>query len=178
MTTGGFDPNVYRDPNVGGVPGYPGGYPGGYPAQPPAPWGGRPGGVGRRWFARFIDGVALIALSWILALFFDSGSRILLTGLFTGVLAFVYCIVMESIQGRTVGKMLLGLRVRGPGGTPKPTLKQSAIRNAWTLLPIVPFVGGFLGFVAIAVIGLTINSSPTKQGKHDELAGGTQVIKD
>jgi hypothetical protein len=24
---------------------------------------------------------------------------------------------------------------------------------------------------------VTINSSPTKQGKHDELAGGTQVIK-
>jgi hypothetical protein len=24
---------------------------------------------------------------------------------------------------------------------------------------------------------VTINGSPTKQGKHDELAGGTQVIK-
>ena len=176
MTTGGFDPNT---PNPGYPPPPPNPYPmpGGYPAQPPAPWGGRPGGLGARWLARVIDGVALFALSWILALFFDSGSRIMLTGLFTGLLAFVYFIVMESIQGRTVGKMLLGLRVHGPGGAPKPTLKQTAIRNAWTLLPIIPFVGGFLGFVAIAVIGLTISNSPTKQGKHDELAGGTQVVK-
>jgi hypothetical protein len=31
--------------------------------------------------------------------------------------------------------------------------------------------------IAIIVIAVTINSSPTKQGKHDELAGGTQVVK-
>jgi hypothetical protein len=24
---------------------------------------------------------------------------------------------------------------------------------------------------------VSINSSPTKQGKHDEMAGGTQVVK-
>ena len=185
MTTGGFDPNIP------GAPGQPGGYPpppnpypmpgapmpGGYPGQPPLAYGGRPGGLGARWLARVIDGVAIFARSWIIALFFDSGSRILVTGLFTGVLTFAYFVVMESIEGRTVGKMLLGLRVHGPGGAPKPTTKQSAIRNAWTLLPIVPFIGGFLGFIAIAVIGLTINNSPTKQGKHDELAGGTQVVK-
>ena len=67
--------------------------------------------------------------------------------------------------------------MRGPGGAPKPDFKQSAIRNAFTLLPIVPFIGGLLGVIAIVLIAVTINSSPTKQGKHDELAGGTQVIK-
>ena len=51
------------------------------------------------------------------------------------------------------------------------------MRNPVTLLPIVPFVGGLLGVIAIIVIAVTINSSPTKQGKHDELAGGTQVVK-
>lgn len=188
MTTGGFDPNVNPvnpvtpTPYPGPPPGYPPapnpyGAPAGYPGQPPAVWGGRPGGLGVRWVARVIDGFSIILLSWFIALFFDSGSRILVTGLFTGLLAFVYFVVMEVIEGRTVGKMLLGLRVQGPGGAPKPTLKQSAIRNAWTLLPIIPYLGGFLGFVAIAVIGLTIKNSPTKQGKHDELAGGTQVVK-
>lgn len=184
MTTGGFDPNV--DPNVTPNPypypnpqAQPPGYPpvAGFPGQPPAAWAGQPAGLGVRWLARVIDGFAFFVLSWIIALFFDSGSRILVTGLFTGLLAFVYFVVMEVTEGRTVGKMLLGLRVRGPGGAPKPTLKQSAIRNAWTLLPIIPYLGGFLGFVAIAVIGLTIKNSPTKQGKHDELAGGTQVVK-
>ena len=31
--------------------------------------------------------------------------------------------------------------------------------------------------VANVVIAVTINGSPTKQGKHDEIAGGTQVVK-
>jgi len=45
-------------------------------------------------------------------------------------------------------------------------------------------VGGFskaysslLAFIAYVVIAVTISGSPTKQGKHDELAGGTQVVK-
>jgi predicted PurR-regulated permease PerM len=45
------------------------------------------------------------------------------------------------------------------------------------VLTIIPFVGGLLAFIAIVVIAVTINGSPTKQGKHDELAGGTQVVK-
>jgi hypothetical protein len=72
---------------------------------------------------------------------------------------------------------LLGLIVHGPGGAPRPDLQQSAIRNLFTLLPVVPFVGGLLGVIAIIVIAVTISSSPTRQGKHDELAGGTQVLK-
>jgi len=36
---------------------------------------------------------------------------------------------------------------------------------------------GLLAFVAMIVIAVTITGSPTKQGKHDELAGGTQVVK-
>jgi hypothetical protein len=45
------------------------------------------------------------------------------------------------------------------------------------LAHIIPFIGGLLTLVAVIVIAVTINSSPTKQGKHDELAGGTQVVK-
>ena len=63
------------------------------------------------------------------------------------------------------------------GGAPKPDVKQSAIRNAFTLLTVVPYLGGLLAVVAYIVIAVTINNSPTKQGKHDELAGGTQVVK-
>ena len=65
----------------------------------------------------------------------------------------------------------------GPGGAPRPDFKQSAIRNSFTLLPIIPYIGGLLAFIAYIVIAVTINGSPTKQGKHDELAGGTQVVK-
>ncbi len=85
--------------------------------------------------------------------------------------------LFEVTQGSSPGKKLLGLEVRGPGGAAKPDAKQSAIRNAFTLLAVVPYFGGLLAFIAYVVIAATISSSPTKQGKHDELAGGTQVLK-
>ena len=175
----GYPPPSYPPPPAGYLPPPPNPYgaPGGYPSGPPAAWGGHPGGLGARWGARLIDGLLLGIVAFLLSFFFDDSSRILVTGLFTGLLTFAYFVAMEVTQGRTLGKMALGLRVRGPGGAPKPDFKQSAIRNAFTLLPIVPFIGGLLGVIAIVLIAVTINSSPTKQGKHDELAGGTQVIK-
>jgi len=147
---------------------------GGYP--PPA-GGQEPGGLGLRLAARLIDGVIVGIVSSVLIVVTDTLSNYWFTGLFTGLLTFVYFLALETTQGWTIGKKLLGLSVHGPGGAPKPTAQQSAIRNSWTLLPIIPFVGGLLGLIAIVVIAVTINSSPTKQGKHDELAGGTQVVK-
>ncbi|ABK70017.1 RDD family protein [Mycolicibacterium smegmatis] len=148
------------------------GQPAGYP-----PHGGAaaPGGLGRRFFARFIDGIFVGIVSYLLAFFTDSLSSIWVTGLFTGLLTFIYFVAFEVSQGWTPGKKILGLSVRG-AATPKPTAKESAIRNSWTLLPIVPFVGGLLGVIAIIIIAVTIAGSSTKQGKHDELAGGTQVL--
>lgn len=198
--TGTYDPQgnpIPGQPNPYGQPGYPppppppgAGYPppppnpygapGGYPAPPPG-WGpapgGHPGGLGVRFAARVIDGLLVGIVTGALSGLFDSDSRIFVTGLFSGLLMFVYFVAMEVTQGRTLGKMLLGLSVHGPGGAAKPDLKQSAIRNSFTLLPILPFLGGLLAVVAYVVIAFTINSSPTKQGKHDELAGGTQVVK-
>jgi predicted PurR-regulated permease PerM len=45
------------------------------------------------------------------------------------------------------------------------------------LLAVVPYLGPLLAFVAYVVIAVTISGSPTKQGKHDELAGGTRVTR-
>jgi uncharacterized RDD family membrane protein YckC len=163
MTTGDFQPQ-------------PGQYGESGPSRPP--WGGRePGGLGVRFGARLIDGIIVAIVSWVLAFVTDSLSSIWVTGLFTGLLTFVYFLVFEATQGWTPGKRLLGLSVHAPGGAAKPSVQQSAIRNSWTLLPIIPFIGGLLGVVAIVVIAVTINGSPTKQGKHDELAGGTQVVR-
>ncbi len=157
--------------NYGAQPG-PYGPPGGY-----RPSGAEPGGLGLRFLARFIDGIIVAVVSFLLAFAVDSVTDIWITGLFSGVLTFAYFLLFEITQGWTPGKKILGLRVLGPGGAPKPTAQQSAIRNAFTLLAIIPFVGGVLGVIAYIVIAVTINNSPTKQGKHDELAGGTQVVK-
>jgi uncharacterized RDD family membrane protein YckC len=162
MTSGEFQPQ----------PG-PYGEPGGYPP----PGGQEPGGLAVRFGARLIDGVIVHIVWAILVIVTDTLSSFWVTGLFSGLLMFLYFLGFETTQGWTPGKKLLGLSVHGPGGSPKPDFQQSAIRNAWTLFNIVPFVGGLLTVIAVIVIGVTINGSPTKQGKHDELAGGTQVVK-
>ena len=139
--------------------------------------GQQPGGLGLRFAARLIDGIIVNIVAFVLAFAIDALSNYWVTGLFSGLLTFIYFVAFETTQGWTPGKKLLGLSVHGPGGAPKPTAQQSAIRNVWTLLNIVPFIGGLLTLIAVIVIAVTINSSPTKQGKHDELAGGTQVVK-
>ncbi|WP_233209331.1 RDD family protein [Mycobacterium sp. ENV421] len=141
------------------------------------PASGQPGGLGIRFAARLIDGIIVGIVSFVLALLLDATSNILVTGLFSGVLTFAYFVVFEVTQGWTPAKKILGLSVHGPGGAPKPTAQQSAIRNSFTLLSVIPYIGGLLGVIAYIVIAVTINGSPTKQGKHDELAGGTQVVK-
>lgn len=194
---GGYPPPPPGYGQPGGYPppppgyGQPGGYPpppgysapGGYPQAPPGH--GQPAGLGIRFLARIIDGfiVEIIAavLAWILRV---DGSGVggvstywLVTGLFSGVLMFGYYVAFEVTQGWTPAKKLLGLAVRGPGGAPRPDVKQSAIRNAFTLIQLIPCLGWVLAPIAYIVIAVTISSSPTKQGKHDELAGGTQVVK-
>lgn len=154
MTAGGFDPHS-----------------GPYPTHVEA------GGLGARFLARLIDGIIVGIVGSIVVFALDFESNIMVTGLFTGVLTFVYFVAFEVTHGWTPGKKLLSLSVHGPAGVAKPDLSQSAIRNAFTVLTIIPFVGGLLAFIAIVVIAVTINGSPTKQGKHDELAGGTQVVK-
>lgn len=170
MTTGGYDPQ-YNEPQYG-VPQY------GDPRYGTPPMGRvEPGGLLPRFLARVVDGILVGVVGSIVLFTLHMQSSIAVTGLFTGAMMFVYFVAFEVTQGWTPGKKLLGLSVRGPGGAPKPDLQQSAVRNLFTLLPIVPFVGGLLGVIAIIVIAVTISGSPTKQGKHDELAGGTQVVK-
>jgi uncharacterized RDD family membrane protein YckC len=163
MTSAEFDPNS---------PEY--GYP---PAQPQ--WSHtQPGGLGVRFFARLIDGILVNTVVFLLSLFlFDADYRWLVTGLFSGVMMFGYFVLFEVSQGSTPGKKLLGLTVHGPNRAQKPDVTQSAIRNSFTLFAVVPYLGPLLAFVAYVIIAVTISSSPTKQGKHDELAGGTQVVK-
>lgn len=194
MTTGDYPPPNPPEPNIpippppGGYPPPPPGYgpPTGYPGPqfgqpgggyPPPQAGGVPGSLGIRFAARIIDGIIVGIVAFLLVMIVGLQGNYLVTGLFSGLLTFVYFVALEVTQGTTLGKKILGLSVRGPGGAPKPDVQQSAIRNSFTLLSIVPFVGGLLAVIAYIWIAVTINNSPTKQGKHDELAGGTQVLK-
>lgn len=137
-----------------------------------------PGGLGRRFVARLIDGVLANIVAFVLSLFLLGNDYwFLTTGLFSGVLTFGYFVLFEVSWGSSPGKRLCGLAVWGPGGAPRPDARQSAVRNAFTLLAVLPYIGPLLAFVAYVVIAATISGSPSKQGKHDELAGGTQVVR-
>jgi uncharacterized RDD family membrane protein YckC len=95
-----------------------------------------------------------------------------------------YFALMESQEGRTVGKSVLRLRTLGPGGE-RPTLEEAVRRNVWTafgILGVLPVVGGLLGglatLAAVIAIAVGINADPVaRQGWHDRFAGGTRVVK-
>ncbi|OZD78049.1 RDD family protein [Rhodococcus sp. 05-339-2] len=140
------------------------------------PGGAQPGSLGSRFAARFLDGLVLAVVQFILYLILPSGFfGTVLLSLASALLGFAYFTLLESSRGRTLGKQLLGLRTLGASGG-LPTQAEAAKRNAFLLLNVVPLLGTFLVIVAYIVIAVTINSSPTKQGKHDEFAGGTQVV--
>lgn len=131
-----------------------------------------PGTLGRRFAARLIDAgaVALVGVPLGLLLDFGPGWLLLQAGLVYG-----YFVVLDVSWGTTLGKQLVGLRVTGPQGG-RPTVQQAAVREAFTIVGSVPYVGPLLALVAWIVIAVTINASPTRQGKHDDLAGGTRVV--
>lgn len=120
-----------------------------------------------------IDSLIVAVVGGAIGFAFDYGTVWLVI---QAVLVFAYFVVLNVSQGTTLGKRLLGLRVTGPGGG-KPTVQEAAIREAFTIVGAIPFAGPPLSLVAWIVIAVTINASSTNQGLHDELAGGTRVVK-
>lgn len=141
--------------------------------------GVNPAGIGSRAAARFIDwiiaGIVGAILFWLLGVVADLPNWIAaLPGAGFG---FLYFVFFEVSSGATPGKKLLGLHVNGAHGAAKPSIQESAKRNAYMLLNLIPWFGGMLWFFAAIAIGVTASASSTKQGWHDNFAGGTQVVK-
>lgn len=138
-----------------------------------------PGGLARRAGARFIDwiiaGIIGAILFWLLNMSADTPGWVsVLPGAGFG---FLYFVGFEITTGSTPGKKILGLHVNGSGNADKPNIKDSALRNVYMLLNLIPFIGGLLWLIAAIAIAVTISSSPTKQGWHDRLADDTQVVE-
>ena len=196
---GGYvPPPPPQQPTGGYMPPPPGQQPQ-MPPPMPAPSGvGQPADLMMRFLARLIDFVLLGIVNGILVAFIvvgaimgDSGgyfgvgshwaanavSSVLSAAIYLGYFTF-----FESRNGQTVGKMLLKLQTQGPTGA-TPTVEQSLKRNAWVALgilgviPVLGFLGGLASLIAVIMIAVTINNSPTRQGWHDDFAGGTKVIK-
>jgi len=149
--------------------------------------------LGIRFVARLLDGILLGIVNWIVFLVIVRGILSLDTGfgssyvtafgagafisaLITTGITIGYFTFMESSRGQTVGKMLLGLRTVAPGGG-NPTTEEAFKRNLFYALAIIPIIGGLAELAAVIYIAITINSSSTHQGWHDDFAGGTKVVK-
>lgn len=165
------------------------------PNAPQTPGAGQPAELMDRFLAKLIDGVIMFGVNMILVSFlivgtiFSSGSSRFLTNVVSSLIVAViylgYLAYMESSQGRTVGKMVMKLRVVGPNGG-NPTLEEAVKRNIWAgfgvagILPIIgSFIGGVAQLVAVIMIAVGINSDTVnRQAWHDKFAGGTRVIKE
>jgi uncharacterized RDD family membrane protein YckC len=162
---------------------------------------GQPADLLMRFLARLIDYIILIVVTGILggiivaAIWGASGGGVLgfgtggvyaarvVSSVLGAVIYLGYFALMEARNGQTLGKMLLKLQTQGPDGQ-RPSLEMAVRRNFWValgILGVIPYVGGLIGnlaeLVIMIVIAVTINNSPTRQGWHDHLAGGTKVIK-
>ena len=120
-------------------------------------------GVGRRFLAVLVDGIILGVVLGIIS-FALRGSALGTT--LVSVLGIAYLIVLEAIQGATIGKKVLGLRVVKLDGTPIGW-GESIVRN---LLRIIDGIGGYL------LGAIFIWTSPTKQRLGDRVAK-TVVIR-
>jgi uncharacterized RDD family membrane protein YckC len=177
------------------------------PSEPGYGYGGPASSVGQpadllmRFLARLIDFILLGIVNTIIIAIIVAGAFGLsggntfgfgpgtsfaagaLTAVITSALYLGYFTLMESRNGRTIGKMLLKLQTQGPDGS-TPTTEQALKRNFWValgILGVIPVIGGLVGSLAqlviVILIAVTINNSPIREGWHDKLAGGTRVVK-
>jgi uncharacterized RDD family membrane protein YckC len=136
-------------------------------------------GAGVRLAARFVDGLVLFIPTLVITAPISGGVQVgspnsdtkqAIATAIAVVLAYGYFVLAESIRGTTVGKAAFGIDVRTAQGS--PTVEQSAKRNSFMLLSIVPTViGGLLSIAAAIAIAISISQDPRGQGYHDRFAG-------
>lgn len=133
------------------------------PARPVPP-------LGRRGVARAVDATIVAVAAMALGAVAGFGAAWVVVVL---VVVAAYFVGFD-LTGATPGKRLVGLVVVGPDGD-RPSLRSCAIREAFVVVGAIPFLGPVLLAIACAVIARTSATSPTGQGIHDLLAGGTRV---
>lgn len=154
---------------------------------------GAPADVATRFVARLIDHILLgivlfvIIVPFVIGAMFTNvsgfggmfggfGTGSLISSIVTAVITIGYFAFMESNQGQTVGKMVMGLKTEGPSGG-NPTMEEAIKRNGWYALAIVPWIGGLAQLAVAIYIAVTISGSTSNTGWHDDFAGGTRVVR-
>jgi uncharacterized RDD family membrane protein YckC len=124
--------------------------------------------IARRWLAAWIDFVVLASLFLIPDLVL--GNALYRKTIFVWLgLAFAYFPVLETVYGRSLGKLLTGIIVVNEYGQ-LPRLGQAIVRTLLRLIEVNPFLIGGLP------AGIAVLLSRSKQRLGDMLAR-TYVIK-
>lgn len=96
--------------------------------------------------------------------------------LFGGIVTVLYFIGFEIGMGGTPAKQLAGYQIRDIATGQKPTIEQAAKRNWWRLVSLLPVFGNVISFVALIILGSSINPGSGYLGAHDRWAG-LEVVK-
>ncbi|MBD8507189.1 RDD family protein [Hoyosella sp. G463] len=151
------------------------------------PSGHEPADLVPRAIARVIDGLIVgipaVVVYRVLGEGFGAFGGFL-GALIYGVTLIAYSVILESESGQTFGKRIMRLRVYGPTGQ-FPTRSEAFRRNSFYILQslvmmpflAVTFLAALVTLAAVASIALSIARSPRGQGRHDEIADGTQVVR-
>ena len=131
-------------------------------------------GVGRRFVAWIIDGLSA-GLAWVPFAQVESGDGV--TSISWRGLDFVvpllitlaYFVLLEGLAGATVGKFVLGIRVRGLDGS-RIGLGPALVRNLARVVDALPYVIPYL------VGGIAVIRSDTRQRFGDRWAKTVVVL--
>lgn len=138
------------------------------------------GGPGRRIGARLIDVAINVAVIIVLTGVIDGevGDATPSALASLAALAFTagYEIVLTTIFGGTVGKLLLGLRVTEIDGTTPPSPLVATRRWGPNVLTLLPVLGQLIGLI-ILVLSLAWITSDSRRRSVFDRAGPTYVVR-
>lgn len=142
------------------------------PSYQPTPTGGDRPPTLTRFGLMLLDGLFLTMLTGILITASDTGSIVL-----TGLLGAAWFLGFEVLTGASPAKHLFGYRVQDATTGEKLSWEQSAKRQWWRLINIVPGIGQAISFFGMIAIGMSIKPENGFLGSHDRWAGAEVVRK-
>ena len=131
-------------------------------------------GVGRRFVALLIDGL-ITGLAWVPFAETSSVDGVYSIGwegmdfLVPALITLAYFVLLEGLFGATIGKVVVGIRVRRPDGS-RIGFGAAAIRNVARVVDAFPYVIPYL------VGGIAVIRSETKQRLGDRWATTVVIL--
>lgn len=132
-------------------------------------------GAGLRLGMMLLDGLAASMVTGVFAAML--GADGFLSWLIVSLVGLAYFLGFEVYTGASPVKHLFGYEVRDSATGGKLTLEQSAKRQWWRIINIVPGIGSLIALVGMIVIGTSINPANQNIGSHDRWAGAEVVRK-